>query len=78
MAKKSEFELLSEVRVKIYKPIDSEPLTHKPVITFSGDILSMKQVSMIEFYMRKELRKYKLNQGANLKRTEERSDDRTE
>ena len=77
MAKKSSFNLLSEVNIKIYEPVDSEPLTHKPVITFSGNTLSMKQVSMIEFYMRKELRRYKLTQGANLK-MEEKSDDGTE
>jgi len=59
-------EIVSEVHITIYKPINELPETHKPQFEFSGEVLSMKMVGTIEFQMRKALRHYKTQLGAKL------------
>jgi hypothetical protein len=53
-------EPITIITIKLFKPINDLPLTHKPLITFEGEVIPMKQTQMIEFFLRKELRHYKL------------------
>jgi hypothetical protein len=62
--KEQEPEVLTKIEVILYKPISELPITHQPLIKFEGKVLSMREVSIIEFNMRKALRRFK-NEEAN-------------
>ena len=61
-----EAKVKSEIHITIYEPINDMIETHKPVITFIGDVLRMKALEQIGLAMKKGLRRYKMEVGKTL------------
>ena len=63
---KDEKVLKAEINIKIYEPINNDPETHRPQIIFTGNVLSMKALSGVEFALRKALRRHKIEESKRL------------
>jgi hypothetical protein len=67
MAKSKDLKVLkTAISIKLYIPVKDIPETHKPQITFEGKVLSMREMSYVEFELRRALRHFKLSQGKDL------------
>jgi hypothetical protein len=67
----------TEIHIVIYEPVNDIPETHKPQISFEGDVLRMKELDQVNFIMRKELRRYKMTTGKELLESETERDEQT-
>lgn len=67
--------LKTKIKIFIYEPIPEDLETHKPQVKFSGKILSMKELEAVSFRMRRELRHFKIQEGARLKKEGESEND---